>query len=120
MERVLQHLKSFDQRLVNHLELNSFTYLRGSIGIVYILFGLLKFFPNYSPAEELATITIELITFNLFSGDFALISLAIIECSIGLGLLLNIQLRLFIWVALWHMLCTFFPLFLFTLIYFFI
>jgi hypothetical protein len=81
-----------------------------SIGLIYLVFGFLKFLPNFSPAEDLAVQTIELMTFGLFSGSLALYSLAFIETVIGLGLLLNIQPVWMIRIALWHMLCTFFPM----------
>lgn len=37
--------------------------LRWSIGFIFVWFGALKFFPGLSPAQELATSTIELLTF---------------------------------------------------------
>ena len=36
--------------------------LRVSLGIVFVWFGVLKFFPNLSPAQELATRTIAVLT----------------------------------------------------------
>ncbi len=37
-----------------------------SIGLIYVWFGPLKFFPELSPAESLATETIDAMTFHLF------------------------------------------------------
>src|SRR5215204_4031866 len=39
--------------------------LRISVGIVFLWFGLLKFFPNLSPAEDLAARTISTLTFGV-------------------------------------------------------
>ena len=39
-------------------------FLRMSIGTVFIWFGVLKFFPNLSPADTLAKDTISFITFG--------------------------------------------------------
>jgi hypothetical protein len=39
--------------------------LRISLGIVFLWFGVLKFFPNVSPAQELATRTIGVLTGGL-------------------------------------------------------
>jgi uncharacterized membrane protein YkgB len=36
----------------------SVTLLRYSIGIIYVWFGILKFFHGYSPAEDIAIMTI--------------------------------------------------------------
>ena len=37
-----------------------------SIGLIYVWFGALKFFQELSPAESLATETIDAMTFHLF------------------------------------------------------
>ncbi|WP_372975434.1 doxx family protein [Muriicola sp.] len=89
-----------------------FSFLSCSLGIVYLWFGALKFFPGVSPAEGLASETIVLLTFNLLDARLALILLAIWECTLGLFLLLNVFRRITIPFALLHILLTFSPLFL--------
>ena len=84
-----------------------------SIGIVYLWFGLLKFFPNISPAEELARNTVDRLTFGLIPPNISFILLAIWETVIGLLLILNMLKRFTIVLALVHMVCTFTPLFFF-------
>ena len=42
--------------------------MRISIGVVYVWFGMLKFFPALSPAELLAERAIEMAFFNLVEG----------------------------------------------------
>ena len=54
--------------------------LRISIGIVFIWFGALKFFPGASPAEELVRTTLDFLPMDLF-----LPFLALWEVVIGLG-----------------------------------
>ena len=66
-----------------------------------------------SPAEGLAGRTIELITFDLISGDVARTLLAAFEVVIGIGLIIGFKQKLIIKVALCHMVCTFIPLFAF-------
>jgi len=83
--------------------------LRISIGIIYLWFGVLKFFPGVSPAEELAKETIYLLTFGLIKPEVSLLLLAIWETAIGL-LLIGGYSRLVIKVVLAHMICTFSPL----------
>lgn len=60
--------------------------LRISLGLVFLGFGVLKFFPGASPAEELAVATIEKMSFGLVGGSTALLLTAIIETVIGLTL----------------------------------
>lgn len=91
----------------------SLTMLRISIGIIFVWFGLLKFFPGYSPAEELASNTINKLTLNLISSPIDKILLAILECGLGLFLIIGIWRKQMIMVLLAHMICTFTPLFFF-------
>jgi uncharacterized membrane protein YkgB len=93
--------------------MNKLRLLSTSIGLIYLWFGALKFFPALSPAEGLAGRTIELITFDLITGDVARILLAVIEVLIGIGLIWGFKRKLVIKVALCHMVCTFIPLFAF-------
>ena len=81
----------------------------GRIGMVYALFGGLKFFPSHSPAEQLAVDTIEKLSTGLLSGNAALLSLAALETGLGLCLIFHCRLRLAVYVAVGHMLGTFFP-----------
>jgi uncharacterized membrane protein YphA (DoxX/SURF4 family) len=87
--------------------------LRVSLGIVFLWFGALKFFPNLSPAEALATRTIEVLTFGLVQPSLSLPILAAWECLIGLGLITGKFLRATILLLLLQMLGTVTPLFLF-------
>lgn len=84
-----------------------------SIGTVYILFGLLKFFPNYSPAEAVGIDTVSVLTFGLFDQQVAIIALALLEVAIGFSLVSGRWLKIGIGVAMGHMVCTFAPFFIF-------
>ena len=88
------------------------TILRISIGTIYVWFGVLKFFPGVSPAEELAKETIHQLTFRLIGPDLSLLLLALWETSIGIMLMTGLYTRVVIRIVLVHMLCTFAPLFL--------
>jgi uncharacterized membrane protein YphA (DoxX/SURF4 family) len=68
--------------------------LRISIGIIYLWFGILKFFPGVSPAESLARDTIHLLTFKLLDDKIALLLLAIWETAAGILLISGIYIRL--------------------------
>jgi uncharacterized membrane protein YphA (DoxX/SURF4 family) len=61
--------------------------LRMSLGIVFIWFGVLKFFPGLSPAQDLAERTIHDLTFGIVGPSISLPVLATWETLIGLGLI---------------------------------
>ena len=98
-------MNSKDRIVNNHI-------LAISIGLVYLWFGVVKFFPQFSPAEELAKSTINSLTFNLIPASISIILLAIWETLIGLLLIANVYRRLIVVLALIHMVLTFTPLFL--------
>ncbi len=81
-----------------------------TIGLVYVWFGALKFFPGLSPAEELAKNTIDQLTFGVVANQLALVLLAILEVGIGLSLIFNMYRKQVVLIALAHMVCTFSPL----------
>lgn len=88
-------------------------FLRISIGFVFIYFGLLKFFPGMSPAEDLAKQTIEALTFGWVPEEVSIKLLASLEVTIGLMIILNRFLKTILMVAIGHLLLTFMPFFLF-------
>lgn len=57
--------------------------LRISIGIVFLWFGVLKFFPSVSPAEEIAVETLTRLTLGLVPGRALMLGLAVFETTIG-------------------------------------
>jgi uncharacterized membrane protein YkgB len=83
-----------------------------SLGIVYLWFGTLKFFPGLSPAETLAKETIHLLTFGFIPDNISFLMLAIWEVIIGVLLLLNKFNKAVVYLALIHIIFTFTPLFL--------
>ena len=87
--------------------------LASSIGIVYIWFGMLKYFPGLSPADELAIDTIELLTFGYIPSKVSIILLATWETLVGVMLIINFYRKYAIIFALIHMICTFTPLIIF-------
>ncbi|WP_430965596.1 doxx family protein [Spongiimicrobium sp. 2-473A-2-J] len=85
-----------------------------SIGLVYLWFGTLKFFPHLSPAEGLAKDTIDQLSFGFIPPDISILLLALLEVGIGLFLILNLFRKTIIIIALFHMAFTFAPLILFS------
>lgn len=89
------------------------TLLRVSLGIVFLWFGLLKFFPALSPAESIAARTIGVLSFGLIGQQLALVILATWESLIGLGLITGKLLRITLALLWLQMLGTITPLFIF-------
>ncbi|GEM_PF-210345 len=71
----------------------SITALRVALGLVFLGFGVLKFFPGVSPAEDLAQRTVGELTLHLVGPSAALLMTAVIETVIGLTLLTGRFLR---------------------------
>lgn len=84
--------------------------LRISVGIVFLWFGVLKFFPGLSPAQDLAARTISQLTLGVVTPEIALPVLAIWECTIGVGLLAGRFLRLTLLLLFLQLPGTFLPL----------
>ena len=85
--------------------------LRLSLGIVFFHFGFLKFFPDLSPAEMIASQTVMQVSGGELDARSAMWWLALLECTIGLGFLFNVGLRFVSALFLLHMIGTFTPLF---------
>ncbi|MDN5094261.1 DoxX family membrane protein [Aliarcobacter butzleri] len=90
---------------------NTIKLMRLSLGIIFIWYGMLKFFPTLSPAEDLAIKTIDIMFFHLIDGSLSIKLLAILEVAIGIGFLSGYYTKLVTIIFLGHMLCTFAPLF---------
>jgi uncharacterized membrane protein YkgB len=86
-------LKTADQAITRWMARSGIVMLRLSLGIVFLWFGVLKFFPNFSPAEELATRTISVLSWGRVPASVSLPILAGWECVIGIGLLVGWGLR---------------------------
>jgi uncharacterized membrane protein YkgB len=69
-----------DLRITRWMARYSLDILRFGLGVVFIWFGALKFFPGLSPAEELVRNTI-----YFYDPDFVLPVLATWEVLIGIG-----------------------------------
>lgn len=83
-----------------------------SIGIVYLWFGALKFFPGVSPAEALAKETLDKLTLGLIPTHITYFMLATWEVTVGLCMMLNFRRKIVIYITMLHLVFTFTPLFL--------
>ncbi|MBS3933801.1 MAG: DoxX family membrane protein [Truepera sp.] len=102
-----------DVRITNWMARFGLLFLRVSLGLVFLWFGALKFFPGLSPAQELATSTTEILTLGLIAPEVAILLLAAWECLIGLGLITGRFMRATLLLLFVQMLGTVTPLFFF-------
>ena len=102
-----------DARITQWMARYGILLLRISMGLVFLWFGALKFFPGLSPAADLATRTIERLTFGLIAPDVSILILAVWESLIGLGLIFGIFMRATLLLLFLQMLGTISPIFLF-------
>lgn len=73
-------------RMTRWLAKHSIDLLRISLGVVFLGFGALKFFPGASPAEALVARTIDTLSLGVVSGRGAVLLTAVAECFIGITL----------------------------------
>ncbi|MFL5264312.1 MAG: DoxX family membrane protein [Anaeromyxobacteraceae bacterium] len=86
------------------------TLLRISLGVVFFWFGVLKFFPGLSPAEDLAARTISVLTFGRMGPSVSLPVLATWETAIGLLFITGRFTRVAVGLLFAQMAGTFLPL----------
>lgn len=87
-------INRFDVKVMQWLTRNSVPLVRMSLGLVFLAFGLLKFFPGISPAEAIAIRTTDALTLGIVEGDLARLFVAAMETAIGLSLLTGRYLRI--------------------------
>ncbi len=102
-----------DVRITAWMARHGLPLLRISVGIVFLWFGALKFFPGLSPAQDLALRTMDVLTFGLVPARVAIVVLAAWECLIGVGLVFGVFLRATLLLLFVQMLGTMTPIFLF-------
>ena len=113
MQNLLAIYQRVDVRLTNWMARYGLVLLRVSLGVVFFWFGVLKFFPGLSPAQDLATRTIDRLTFGLMPANVSIVILATWECLIGLGLIFGVFMRATLLLLFLQMLGTVTPLFFF-------
>jgi hypothetical protein len=86
------------------------TFLRLAAGVVYFFFGLLKLYPDLSPAELLASETLTRLTGHVFDAQTVLWWLGLAECGIGLAFLFDFKLHWVFFAFVLHQAFTFSPL----------
>ena len=93
VESLRRKLEALEARVVPWLARYSVTVLRVGLGSIFLGFGLLKFFPGFSPAEDLVMQTLGVLSFGLVPVRVGVVLVASLECAIGLGLITGRFLR---------------------------
>ena len=109
----ISSLNRVDTIVTAWMNRNGLFLLRISMGIVFVWFGVLKFFPGVSAAQDLAIRTIELLTFGLVPEVFIINGLALWEVLIGVGLISGKFMKVTLLLLFLQMIGTFTPIFLF-------
>lgn len=107
-------LQKLDAAIHGVLRAHSIALLRIIVGLVFLLFGLLKFFPGVSPAEGLTIKTTDALSFGLVPGHIAIVLVACSETLIGLLLISGRFLRIAIYLLAGQLVGILAPLVLFT------
>jgi uncharacterized membrane protein YkgB len=113
MTKLATRFDIVDARITSWMAQHGVPLLRISLGVVFLWFGALKFFPGLSPAHELAARTIARLSFGLVPPGVSVPLLGAWESLIGLGLLFGIFMRAILLLLAVQMAGTLTPLVLF-------
>lgn len=108
-----QWFDGVDRQITRWMAQYGILLLRVSLGIVFFWFGVLKFFPGLSPAQDLALRTIDILTFGMMPASAAITILATWEMLIGLGLIFGVFMRATLLLLFLQMIGTITPVFFF-------
>ncbi|MCH7679597.1 DoxX family protein [candidate division KSB1 bacterium] len=86
---VEKYFKKIDQSVTSWMAGTGLIFLRVGLGVIFLWFGVLKFFPGLSPAENLVRNTV-----YFFDPDIFIPVLAAWEALIGVGLITGKFMRL--------------------------
>jgi uncharacterized membrane protein YkgB len=113
MDDLIKRYDAVDARITHWMARHGLRLLRISLGVVFLWFGGLKFFPGLSPASDLAARTISALSFGTVSAGVSVPLLAAWECLIGVGLIVGIFMRATLFLLALQMAGTLTPLLLF-------
>ncbi|MFN3556052.1 MAG: DoxX family membrane protein [Bacteroidales bacterium] len=109
----MDKFKIIEDRIIDWMSINGIYLLRISMGIIFFWFGFQKFFPNISSAEDIATRTIDVLSFGIVQAPYSMPILATWETLIGLGFITGKFMRATTVLLYAQMAGTIFPLFIF-------
>lgn len=106
-------IDQLDEYLTRWMARHGVILLRIALGVVFLWFGLQKWFPGRSPVEELAATTLLRLSGGLVGGGWGVPLLGAWEVVIGVGLITGKAVRVTLFCLFLQMLGAGSPLFLF-------
>jgi uncharacterized membrane protein YkgB len=103
----LEKFDRIDRTITYHMMRWGIPFMRLAMGVIFMWFGALKFFPGVSPAEPLVAATVTILPASIFMPI-----LAVWEMAIGIGFLTGKLLRTTILLLFLQMPGTMSPIFL--------
>ncbi len=94
MKRRVAEVGQVQRELTRFLARYSVPFLRVSLGLVFLGFGLLKFAPGVSPAEDISARTVDALSLGIVEGRVATVLVALMETAIGLCLVTGRRIKL--------------------------
>jgi uncharacterized membrane protein YphA (DoxX/SURF4 family) len=85
--RLRRMYRLFECRASAFMATHGILVTRLALGVIFLWFGVLKFAPGLSDAEDIAKRTLVKVTFGYIPPQVCLYILAVWECAIGLGFL---------------------------------
>lgn len=113
MRKLYEMFLRADAGITEWMARHGVTLLRVSLGLVFLWFGALKFFPGLSPAQDLAIRTTRVLTLGVIPDGVNIFALAAWECLISVGLLTNKFMRATLLLLFVQMVGAVSPVFLF-------
>jgi putative oxidoreductase len=98
MNRLHERFLHLENNLHHQFVAHSVAVLRVAVGAVFLGFGVLKYFPGVSPAQNLTEATTHILFLGLVPGRVAMIGVATLECFIGAALIAGRPMRLALWL----------------------
>jgi putative oxidoreductase len=94
MKRRVAEYGQIQREITRFLARYSVPFLRVSLGLVFLGFGLLKFVPGVSPAEDISARTVDALSLGIVEGRLATVVVAAMETAIGLCLVTGRRIKI--------------------------
>ncbi len=109
----MKNLTTLENTIYDWMARHGVMLFRISMGLIFFWFGFQKYFPGLSSAEDIATRTIDIVSFGMVTHPVSMPLLATWEVLIGLGFLTGRFLRITLILLYAQMAGAILPLFIF-------
>lgn len=98
MNKIYNRFLHLENVLHHQFIAHSVAVLRVAVGLVFLGFGVLKYFPGVSPAQNITEATTHILFFGLIPGRVCMIFVATLESFIGASLIAGRPMRIAMWL----------------------